>query len=551
MRSGSDHVNFRTGTRNACKNIENTLWYVKKKSTVQLPHLTISIILLTFSHHLVTHFIPTYSKEVPMKKMLLFVAVLAVAFVSTADAQWQCLYATYDDDACASNNATGHNTYGVGVIKQDMFIALVMTRDVRNFMIPYVNADSTQGRRYTYGYGGATAGIYQVWTDGGFDQVQMYNAFSIVATPDSFIYVANNNNPATGNDPDHNILVFKYVNDTITVVPPYSRTATGLAGIYGLALDASKRVFVCNDTTTGQPQDIKIFRPAAQWDPVHIETPLRTIDLPNGIYKGIAVSPDGNNIFVCDYTNRKVLKYTGSVAAGYTPAPGFNFQLNDVFGGGTSLAKPISVAYLSPNNILAVACDSLFGGSAAYEYGRIYMVNPNTGALISPDTTLNKVDQAAWNFALTGGYNLRGCGNGNLSGYASTYDVKFDQQGNIYSLSNYGWTVEKWRYNGTLPTITGVEEVGGTVPQSYVLKQNYPNPFNPTTNIEFSLLKAGHVSLTVYDVIGREVARLVDESKDAGNFKVTFEAKNLPSGTYFYTLRSGEFAQTKKLLILK
>ncbi|MBM2841061.1 MAG: Por secretion system C-terminal sorting protein [Bacteroidetes bacterium] len=489
-----------------------------------------------------------------MKHLLLCfcVVLLVVAIVPDAGAQWQCLYATYDDDACPSNNATGHNTFGVGVIKQDMFIALVMTRGTRCFMIPYVNADSTNGRRYSYGYGGSTAGIYQIWTDGAFDQVQMFNAFSIIATPDSFIYVANNNNPATNNDPAHNILVFKYVNDTITVVAPYPRVETGSNGLYGLAVDASKRVYVCNDTTTGQTQDIRIYRPAAQWSPTHTETPLRTIDLPNGIYKGITVTPDGSNIFVCDYTNRRVLKYTGSVAAGYTLAPGFNFQLNDVFGiGGASVAKPIALAYLSPNNILAVACDSLFGGSAAYEYGRIYLVNPNNGNLVSADTSVNRIDAAAWNFAVTGGYNLRSCGHGNASGYTSTYDVKFDENKNVYTQSNYGWTVDKWRYNGTLPVITSVEEIRSVEPESYKLQQNYPNPFNPATSIEFAILKAGHVTLKVYDMLGKEVATLVDEEKTAGNYRVTFSAQDLASGTYCYTLRSGGYTEMKRMLVLK
>lgn len=295
-----------------------------------------------------------------MKKLLLLIAVLAVTLASTADAQWRCLYATYDDDSCPTCNATGHNTVGVGVIKENMFVALVMTRGARCFMIPYVNADSALGRRYTYGYGStATANLFQVWTDGGFDQVQLYNAFSIVATPDSFIYVANN-------DPEHNILVFKYVNDTITVVPPYSRTATSLTSIHGLALDASKRVYVGSDTTTGDTQDIKIYRPAAEWDLTHVETPLRTIDLPNGIYKGIAVTPDGGSIFIADFNNRRVLKYVGSVATGYTLAPGFNFQLtarDTIPGSNGRVARPIGLGYLAANNILAVTADSLYGFS--------------------------------------------------------------------------------------------------------------------------------------------------------------------------------------------
>ncbi len=484
-----------------------------------------------------------------MKKFLLTLSFLAVVGVSNADAQWRCLYATYDDDGCPTCNATGNQTIGVGVIKQDMFIALVTRRNLCSFMIPYVNADSARGRRYTYGYGGtATNGIYQVWDDGGFDQVAMNNAFSIVATPDSFIYVASN-------DADHNVLVFKYAQDTIKTVAPYPRVITGSNGIWGLALDASKRVFVCNDTTTGQTQDIKIYRPAAQWNSSHIETPLRTIDLPNGIYKGIAVSPDGNNIYVCDYTNNKVIKYTGSVATGYTLAAGFNFSLGirDTIPGTTSRGRPLGLTYLSPNNIVAVACDSLFG-LGVYSYGRIYLLHPSTGALVSADTSVSMIDAAAWNFALTGGYNLRSGGTtpGNASGYASTYDVKFDENKNLYTQSLYGWTVDKWRYNGTLPTFsTGVEELGGAVPENYQLGQNYPNPFNPTTSIEFALAKSGRVNLKVYDMLGKEIATLVDEERGVGNYKIVFDASNLPSGTYFYRIMSGGFAQSKKMLLVK
>ncbi len=494
-----------------------------------------------------------------MKHMLLILLLVGV-FMSSADAQWRCLYATYDDDSCPTCNATGNQVISVGVIKPDMFVALVTrirSTYTCNFLLPYVNADSAHGRRYTYGYGSATSSVYQVWSDGAFDQIQMFNALSIVATPDSFIYVANNNNPAIANDPEHNILVFKYVDDTVKVVAPYWRTSTSLNGVWGLALDATKRVYISHDTTTNQAEDIKIYAPASTWGSSHVETPLRTIDLPNGIYKGMTVTSDGRNIFICDFTNRKVLKYTGTAATGYTLNTGFNFQLGQrdtiPATGGLGLAKPIGLAYLPSKNILAVACDSLLGGSPSYAYGRIYLVNPNTGAFISNDTSVYMIDQAAWNFALTGAYNNRPGGTvpGNASGYTSTYDVKFDTNENLYSVSFYGWTVEKWQYNGTLPTITSVEEVGGTVPETYVLKQNYPNPFNPATTIEFSVLKAGHISLKVYDVLGKEVATLVDEEREPGNFKVMFDASTLTSGTYLYTLRSGGFAETKKMLIVR
>jgi hypothetical protein len=95
-----------------------------------------------------------------------------------------------------------------------------------------------------------------------------------------------------------------------------------------------------------------------------------------------------------------------------------------------------------------------------------------------------------------------------------------------------------------------VELIDG-IPHDFVLKQNYPNPFNPTTTIEFSLATSGFASLKVYDVLGKEVAALVNHEMQAGNYKVTFDARLLPSGTYFYTLRSGSFTRTMKLIVVK
>ncbi len=110
--------------------------------------------------------------------------------------------------------------------------------------------------------------------------------------------------------------------------------------------------------------------------------------------------------------------------------------------------------------------------------------------------------------------------------------------------------------------IVGVDE--NEVPSQFVLKQNYPNPFskvaggNPTTTIEYSIpnLQSLHstsstVQLIVYDILGRKIATLVNGKQQPGNYKVQFNAANLPNGIYFYTLRSGDFASTKKMILLK
>ena len=97
---------------------------------------------------------------------------------------------------------------------------------------------------------------------------------------------------------------------------------------------------------------------------------------------------------------------------------------------------------------------------------------------------------------------------------------------------------------------TGVQ---GTVviPKDFVLFQNYPNPFNPTTVIHYYLPVASHAVVKVYDVLGREVATLVNEQKSAGSYQVTFDAHLLTSGVYFYSLQAGSFAETKKLILIK
>ncbi len=100
--------------------------------------------------------------------------------------------------------------------------------------------------------------------------------------------------------------------------------------------------------------------------------------------------------------------------------------------------------------------------------------------------------------------------------------------------------------------VTEVSTINSLVPSEYTLEQNYPNPFNPTTTINFSIPKSSIVSLKVYDALGKEVATLVNEFKNAGNYSADFTAtSNLTSGIYFYTLTSENFTSTKKLMLVK
>jgi hypothetical protein len=115
-------------------------------------------------------------------------------------------------------------------------------------------------------------------------------------------------------------------------------------------------------------------------------------------------------------------------------------------------------------------------------------------------------------------------------------------------------------YLGTLPDIgadetdvvTGIEPVWArNIPMQYALSQNYPNPFNPNTTIEFSLPKSTFVTLKVYNLLGKEVATLVAEEREAGTHKLNWDARGLVSGMYVYRLEAGEFVQTRKLILLR
>jgi len=102
-----------------------------------------------------------------------------------------------------------------------------------------------------------------------------------------------------------------------------------------------------------------------------------------------------------------------------------------------------------------------------------------------------------------------------------------------------------------LSEMTAVESLPNEMPGEFVLEQNYPNPFNPATTIEYGLPSASRVELRLYDILGREVATLVNEVQTAGYHSVRFDASGLASGVYFYRLRAGEFTQTKRMLLLR
>jgi len=116
--------------------------------------------------------------------------------------------------------------------------------------------------------------------------------------------------------------------------------------------------------------------------------------------------------------------------------------------------------------------------------------------------------------------------------------------------AGWGSYSEHWSYTYD-DTVAIIDETNINLPKFFTLSQSYPNPFNPTTTIEYALPEASHVTLDVYDILGREVEALVNEQQQAGYHSIIWNASDQTSGMYFYKIQAGDFTETKKMLLLK
>jgi hypothetical protein len=117
-------------------------------------------------------------------------------------------------------------------------------------------------------------------------------------------------------------------------------------------------------------------------------------------------------------------------------------------------------------------------------------------------------------------------------------------------MDNKTGTMQAWTCAVDIPPV-GVSINNNNVPKNYSLGQNYPNPFNPTTNIKFDIPKAGHVRLAVYDMLGNQVELLVNNEMQPGSYSTDFNAAKISSGVYFYRLETGDFSETRKMILTK
>jgi len=143
--------------------------------------------------------------------------------------------------------------------------------------------------------------------------------------------------------------------------------------------------------------------------------------------------------------------------------------------------------------------------------------------------------------------------------YGPYFISRFTTGDSLLGTSTFYFTLDTWNpYTQVIMKAsiksspqTEVQQTGSEIPLAFNLNQNYPNPFNPSTKIDFQISMKEHVTLKIYDMLGREIATLVDEQKPAGKYSIRFDAGTLADGVYFYRIIAGNFVGTKKLILLK
>jgi len=233
-------------------------------------------------------------------------------------------------------------------------------------------------------------------------------------------------------------------------------------------------------------------------------------------------------------TNAMVVTYTTNESSNlnikYSYAPnGFNWTVQNVL---TNQANNESRSYISGSNQQSGAFRVVWVSSGASFDSVFYMSTTNIASGFVSKTLVSRVNQS------TGV--LAPCVTGLM------FNGTTPGGGVIYAGSGPS---NIW-YNGS-DLVTEINPVSATVPEKFSLSQNYPNPFNPTTNIQFSIIKVQYVTLKVFDILGKEIATLVNEQLKPGTYEVNFNGNKLSSGVYFYKLQSLDFSAVKSMMLIK
>jgi photosystem II stability/assembly factor-like uncharacterized protein len=256
----------------------------------------------------------------------------------------------------------------------------------------------------------------------------------------------------------------------------------------------------------------------------------------------IDIGPNGGDYFWFGTNNSRV--YRGYFGSNWIsqPTPGqsnsfaflFMDTLNGIIGGSTGIINTTNGGTNWSSLINIPGSGSINGFAKGFAYGEMFC---------SRGTSIYRTTNSGANWAVV---------NTQTGTYTHMIKARAATDYNIWAIRDNGG-ISKYTYS------VGIKPISSEVPNSYLLYQNYPNPFNPTTNIRFQITKGSpiksfgddRVTLRIYDVLGKEIATLVNEQLQPGTYEVTFDGSNLPSGIYFYQLKSENFSDTKKLTLLK
>ena len=253
------------------------------------------------------------------------------------------------------------------------------------------------------------------------------------------------------------------------------------------------------------------------------------VDASVGYSRTIEVSPDGNTVYWTGFSNFQVYIY--SRADEFSP-----FALTDSILQGFAVesatwSRDGNLLWLSAGNALAGnQPNSYLGVTTYYSLSTWYAYDPTTKAL---------VDSIKWQFH-----------SGTPVADQRPRGLAFSRDGQYAYVTCFGASTFPAFQKFQKPAVDVANELPG-IPESYNLAQNYPNPFTPSTSIRFSIPEAGLVTLRVFNLLGEDVATLVNEHKNVGNYDVQFDASRLTTGVYFYTISVNNFTSTKKMILTK
>ncbi len=251
------------------------------------------------------------------------------------------------------------------------------------------------------------------------------------------------------------------------------------------------------------------------------------VDSSLGYSRTLAVSPDGNTIYWPGYSNNAVYVYNrpdafSPYARKDTVLRGFSCE---------SMAWDPKTGYLWASS----GSGDLNNPPNQDTTVKTYYTAPTWYAVDTKTWTIK--DSLKWNYF-------------HSSDIVRPRGLAFSPDGNTAYVTGFGGSDYPVVEAFARPT-TGVKNEGSNVVTSFTMSQNYPNPFNPSTEISYSVAKAGYVNIKVYDMLGRLVTTLVNENKSTGNYTVRFDASRYASGTYIYQMNAGGLLITKKMVFLK